>query len=570
MQNGPVAPKDPVMKKPFFYIMQDKDIYGDKQPDGTGVQFIYQNDNRLINSAGIVGNVTDEDMLNLLKTAEGFRELVYAIGVSVTESSGQEKVRFVYQMYGKQDTYGSGTNLVADMTTDGMESMIYLDDVEWSVDDKEPGQIRFEFEHSEVQATATVRFYLRDGFQAPEAIVDEEIDDRSLEYRKMIQRSLMQIGNTARLQRVIQKAKAGEDVTVAFIGGSITQGAGAVPIHTKCYAHRTYEEFSKCFGTGENVHFIKAGVGGTPSQLGIIRFERDILRDGVVEPDLVVVEFAVNDEGDETKGMCYESLVRKILSLPNQPAVVLLFAVFAFDWNLQERLGPVGELYKLPMVSIMDAVTPQFCLKKGQGRVITKNQFFYDIYHPSNYGHKIMTESLMYLFRQVAEQEKEADETEALLKQTPVFGKVYENIKLLDKKNALHALRIEEGSFCETDSQLQGVEMDFSPEQIPQFPFNWMRTEPKPETNDYFEMELSCKALMLVYKDSGAMDVGKADVYVDEKKVVTADPHVNGWVHCNPVIILQEETSKVHKIRIQMASGDENKKFTILGFGYVE
>ena len=95
MQNGPVAPKDPVMKKPFFYIMQDKDIYGDKQPDGTGVQFIYQNDNRLINSAGIVGNVTDEDMLNLLKTTEGFRKLVYAIGVSVTEPSGQEKVRFV-------------------------------------------------------------------------------------------------------------------------------------------------------------------------------------------------------------------------------------------------------------------------------------------------------------------------------------------------------------------------------------------------------------------------------------------------------------------------------------------
>ena len=122
MQNGPVAPKDPVMKKPFFYIMQDKDILGDKQSDGTGVQFIYQNDNRLINSAGIVGNVTDEDMLNLLKTTEGFRKLVYAIGVSVTEPSGQEKVRFVYQMYGKQDTYGSGTNLVVDMTTDGMEN----------------------------------------------------------------------------------------------------------------------------------------------------------------------------------------------------------------------------------------------------------------------------------------------------------------------------------------------------------------------------------------------------------------------------------------------------------------
>ncbi|MBQ6786203.1 MAG: SGNH/GDSL hydrolase family protein, partial [Lachnospiraceae bacterium] len=210
MQRGPVAPKDPVMKKPFFYIMQDKDIYGDRQPDGTGVQFIYQNDNRLLNSAGIVGNVTDENMLNLLKTTAGFRELVYAIGVSVTESSGQEKVRFVYQMYGRTDTYGSGTNLVADMITDGMEQMLYLDDVKWSIEDKEPGQIRFEFEHSDVQATASVRFYLRDGFQAPEAIVDEAIDEQSSEYEAMIQRSLLQLGNTARLQRVIQKARAGE------------------------------------------------------------------------------------------------------------------------------------------------------------------------------------------------------------------------------------------------------------------------------------------------------------------------------------------------------------------------
>lgn len=570
MQSGPVAPKDPVIKKPFFYIMQDKDIYGDKQPNGTGIQFIYQNDNRLINSAGIVGNVTDEEMLNLLKTTKGFRELVYAIGVSVAEPSGQEKVRFVYQMYGKQDTYGSGTNLMVDMTTDGMENMIYLDDVQWSSDDKEPGQIRFEFEHSEVQATATVRFYLRDGYHAPEVIVDEIIDDQSLPYKEMIQRSLMQLGNTARLKKVIQRAQAGEDVTIAFIGGSITQGAGAVPIHTKSYAYRTYEEFAKCFGTGENVHFIKAGVGGTPSQLGIIRFDRDILRDGLVEPDLVVVEFAVNDEGDETKGMCYESLVRKILNLPNQPAVVLLFSVFAYDWNLQERLGPVGELYKLPMVSVKDAVSPQFCLKKGEGRVITKNQFFYDIYHPSNYGHKIMMESLMYLFGKVAEKEMEEDETDALLKQTPIFGKIYENIKLLDRRNAQYALKIEEGSFGETDLLLQGVEMDFSPEQIPQFPYNWMRTETKEGVKDCFEIELSCKALMLVYKDSGALDVGKADVYVDEKKVLTADPHVNGWVHCNPVIVLQEEMSKVHKIRIQMASGDENKKFTILGFGYVE
>ena len=33
----------------------------------------------------------------------------------------------------------------------------------------------------------------------------------------------------------------------------------------------------------------------------MLRCEKDVLRDGSVKPDIVVVEFAVNDEGDETK-----------------------------------------------------------------------------------------------------------------------------------------------------------------------------------------------------------------------------------------------------------------------------
>ena len=106
-------------------------------------------------------------------------------------------------------------------------------------------------------------------------------------------------------------------------------------------------------------------MGGTPSELGMIRFDRDVLRDGQ-QPDIVVIEFAVNDEGDETKGDCYESLVRKVLNLPWKPAVILLFSVFANDWNLQDRLSPVGKLYDLPMVSVLDAVSPQFALKNDE------------------------------------------------------------------------------------------------------------------------------------------------------------------------------------------------------------
>lgn len=53
----------------------------------------------------------------------------------------------------------------------------------------------------------------------------------------------------------------------------------------------------------------------------------------------------------------------------------IAFSVFANDWNLQDRLSPVGKLYDLPMVSVLDAVSPQFALKNDEGRVISKISF---------------------------------------------------------------------------------------------------------------------------------------------------------------------------------------------------
>ena len=106
-------------------------------------------------------------------------------------------------------------------------------------------------------------------------------------------------------------------------------------------------------------------------------------RDGEIQPDLVVVEFAVNDEDDETKGVCYESLIRKILDLPQHPAVILLFSVFANDWNLKDRLAPIGFRYQLPMADVLEAVSPQFTRPKEE-RVLSKRQYFYDVYHPTN------------------------------------------------------------------------------------------------------------------------------------------------------------------------------------------
>lgn len=64
----------------------------------------------------------------------------------------------------------------------------------------------------------------------------------------MIERSLLSMGDAGRIRRVVEKARAGEPVTIAYIGGSITQGAGAVPLHTQCYAYRFWKAFAGKYG----------------------------------------------------------------------------------------------------------------------------------------------------------------------------------------------------------------------------------------------------------------------------------------------------------------------------------
>lgn len=591
--NGPKAPKDARKKRPGFHIMRGKQVMGSPQPDGRGIQFLYQDDGRMISSARIVGNVTDEGIFGLMKTVEGFRKLVYSIGVSVETDGEPEEVDFVFQMYGKSDPYHSGTVITKKIRTDGMEEEIVLEEQTWSEDDNVPGQIRFEFPKAGQSAVVAVKLYLQDGYEVPEEAEEHAVDFASPLYGGMLDKSLMQLGNPARLQKALDKAKAGEDITVAFIGGSITQGAGAIPINTKCYAYQIFEGLCSYLGIGTdgNVHYRKAGVGGTPSELGMIRYERDVLRmqdDGKITenlPDIVVVEFAVNDEGDETKGECYDSLVRKILMTENAPAVILLFSVFADDGNLQDRLSPVGRAYDLPMVSVKDAVVEQF-YKKGAERMVSKNQFFYDCYHPTNVGHRIMADCVLHCIKEADAKERQED-TLCLEQTTPPKGKGFEAVKPFDRKIyqlvqagkgaddvdiSLPQVRIDCGDFTETDEELQAVEMDMNLVPTKEFPYNWMYTggRNQDESPAPFVMDIVCKSLLLVFKDSADIGVGCAEVWADGEKVLFADPHINGWTHCNAAICFRDKELTSHHVEVRMAEGQADKKFTILGFGYVE
>ena len=556
---GPIAPKDPVKQREFFYIMYEKEISSAPVADGKGACFLYMDGGRMINLSRMIGNVQDDEILKLLATTEGFKKLVYGVGITMmtADNSGAD---FVLQMYGKTDPYGGGTNMRQTISGDGIEYLIPLSEVEWKDDDNVPGQIRFEFPKSGITASVSVRFYLNDGYKAPVFEPFDKVDTASPEYKKMIGQSLMSMGNYSRLKKVINKAKAGEPVSYALIGGSITQGAGAVPIYNNSYAYKSYCGFKERYDTAGKSTYCKAGVGGTPSELGIVRYNRDVLRNGENKPDIVIIEFAVNDAGDETNGECYEGLMRTVLEQDNEAAVILLFSVFVDDYNLEERLVPIGKHYNVPMVSIKSAVTKQFYLSKENGRIIAKNLFFYDQYHPTNLGHTIMADSLINLFEKVDEAEMCEDYK---MPDAPFMSADFKNIILVDKKDNSFGAEFESGSFSETDKNLQGCEMNMDPFCSPQFPNNWQHIS----GTDSFRMTVDCRMLLIVTKDDAAPDAGQADIYVDGNFVKTVNPREIGWTHCNSQVIFRGKQTAKHTVEVKMHEGDEDKKFTILGFG---
>ena len=120
-----------------------------------------------------------------------------------------------------------------------------------------------------------------------------------------------------RLQAVMQRLEAGEPMTLATIGGSITTGYAAQPPRERGWAALLAKSL------GPKVKLVNAGVSGTDSAAGVQRLQAQVLD---AQPDLVIVEFGVNDQwlDPAVRGSSYEAILRKLLGAKKPPAVVVL------------------------------------------------------------------------------------------------------------------------------------------------------------------------------------------------------------------------------------------------------
>lgn len=374
--------------------------------------------------------------------------------------------------------------------------------------------------------------------------VDENAVDPSVPFDleggvtdKMYNRALLNEGNTSRLAAAMEKAKKGESITVAAIGGSITQGTAASSTNS-CYASRFFswwqEKFPEC-----EVNTVNAGIGGTDSYLGVHRADEQLLS---YNPDVVVIEFSVNDTDKTMNKYSYDSLVRKVLSAENEPAVILLFTTQEDGTSLQDVHKEIGKAYDLPMISYREAVYPEVAAGTINWKDISPDNI-----HPNDIGHGIIGQLLSRYLDGIYDSDTASLAAEVTVFDTEGYtNDYYKNAKLVNASQIEYT----------ADGFEVGQNKVYS-----QFPENWIT-----EGGGTLSFDVECQNIGILYLKTTDGKSGTYEVYVDgERKGKLEGDFSGGWGnYAFPKQVLLAKDTEKHTVEIKPAEGSEDKGITIL------
>ncbi|MBE6666519.1 MAG: SGNH/GDSL hydrolase family protein [Ruminococcaceae bacterium] len=196
------------------------------------------------------------------------------------------------------------------------------------------------------------------------------------------------------LENTIYRLNKEKKLRVGYFGGSITEGAGASEWNRTSWRARITTYLRGTYPDAE-ITEIMAAVGGTGTDLGLCRCEHDLLSN---DPDLVFIEFAVNDSGlpAEEQMPCYENCLRQILNYKNTIDVVCVFSATKStetqiletgDFPSRTVQAMLAHHYGLPTADPGDMLRNQVALAGGNWLNYTT-----DNTHPNDEGHLIYTD----------------------------------------------------------------------------------------------------------------------------------------------------------------------------------
>ena len=351
-----------------------------------------------------------------------------------------------------------------------------------------------------------------------------------------------QVCDDSALASVMKKAEAGEPVTIATIGGSITQGTISTgpldkEIKTKaCYADIFFAWWKETFPNSE-VTVVNAGIGGTDSYLGVHRVQEDVLD---FHPDVVLIEYSVNDGANNSYKNSYDNLVRKVLQSEDAPAVLLLFMAQTSLVSAQSVHQLIGFNYELPMVSHHNLIKHFY----DTGRY-TESDLSGDVSHPSVFGHALVGEMIWKYLNDIYADLDSYGEPKPFDKKA-VTKERYQKAELVGVGEITPVNAV---GFAENGKDFNG------------WGDVWKTTE-----GGQIIFKVTCRNLGILFWRSTNSNYGHYEVWVDGVLKTTLDAEFkDGWgnyAYSQEVFVSEEEAE--HTVVIKKAENSAGDDFSLL------
>ena len=270
-----------------------------------------------------------------------------------------------------------------------------------------------------------------------------------------------------------------------------------------------------------------------------MRLERDVLS---YDPDIVFVEFAVNDGNATEYKNHYESLVRTLLEDERDIAVVLLFTIVESGHTCQPHMAEIGENYDLPMISLPDSLWVE--IEAGR---MTWDDYSGDQSHPHIEGSKIVRDFIVNYFEELIAAGISTGDVDNVLPE-PVFSDDYMDLHFLESTN----LEVETEGFVEYET------------------YHWFKNGwfYKGDKGASLKFTADCSKLAMVFKANNSQVYGTAQIFIDGELVNTVSSNMpSGWNNPETQYLLDGSESGTHEFEI-VVEGGTPCCFYIMGFAY--
>lgn len=383
--------------------------------------------------------------------------------------------------------------------------------------------------------------------EEPEPVTPIDVTNGATD--EMLERSMLFTGDLSRLKSVIKNAKEDSHyiTNICYFGDSISAGSGA-STGNKAYGKLFEKWWSDNVALGVQVH--NASIGATDSYLAVHRFDSDVaehdfidFEDGIQGPQIIIIEY-INDENTPFYKETMDSLVRKALALPSNPAVIILEPTCQDGSSPQDQHLEIAKTYNIPFISYHDAVMPE--IEKG---AFAWEDISNDTVHPNDAGHAMIAQMLEKLCALAEESEANTEVVPFDPATESPTGDKYANANLSDRSRPLDTVVcVDEGSFVEQSAK------------------QW------PYINDYATYnggsttwKITSQNIGIAYYRTTAGQTGKATVTVDGVDVAEIDGNFpGGWGNYTEIAsVYQGEEIAEHTVTVTVQDG-EGDDFYIL------